>query len=116
LYKANLSDTDFNTFMAGTWSNSFKESAFRYPSDTIVLGEKKSNVDPALPSGQFYMDVYEGLGNDFTELEQSRHTTGSDYAFVDNSVRFYHQWKTLNPINLWCLYDTDRSNLVINLQ
>jgi hypothetical protein len=116
-YKTNLNDAEWNQYIvAGTWSNSFKETAIRYPSETIVLGEKKSNVDPAQPSGHFYMDIYEGYGNDFTELEQHRHTTGSDYAFVDNSVRFYHQWKTLNPLNLWAISDADRTNLSFNLQ
>lgn len=115
-YKTNLSDADFQTYMAGTWSNSFKDTAIVHPSETIVFGEKKSNVDPAQPSGHFYMDVYESLGNDFTELEQHRHNNGSDYAMVDNSVQFYRQWKTLNPLNLWAINDVDRSNLVINLQ
>jgi prepilin-type N-terminal cleavage/methylation domain-containing protein len=109
-YKTNLSDADFNSYMAGTWSNSFKDTAITYPSETIVFGEKKST------SGHFYMDLYEGYGNDFSELEQHRHNSGSDYAMVDNSVQFYRQWKTLNPLNIWAINDSDRSNLVINLQ
>lgn len=117
-YKTNLSDADFNAFMAGTYSNSLKDTDILLPSDTILLGEKKSGseTDASVPSAQFYMDVFEGLGNDFTELEQHRHNDGSDYAFIDNSVRFYHTWKTLNPVDLWAISDFDRSNLVIQLQ
>lgn len=117
-YKDTLGDTDFQSFMAGTYSNSLKETEIRFPSDTVLLGEKKSGseTDPNAPSRQFYMDVYEGLGNDFTELEEHRHNLGSDYAFVDNSVRFYHQWKTLNPVDLWAISDYNRTNLVIQLQ
>ncbi len=114
-YKDTLSDADFQTYMAGTYSNTLKETDIKYPTETIVLGEKKSNIDPSQPSGHFYMDVYESLGNDFTELEQHRHNDGSDYAFVDNSVRFYHQWKALNPLNLWAIGDFERTNLVIKL-
>jgi prepilin-type N-terminal cleavage/methylation domain-containing protein/prepilin-type processing-associated H-X9-DG protein len=115
-YKDTLSDTDFQSFMAGTYSNSIQETSIKYPVDTIVFGEKKSNVDPSQPSGHFYMDVFEDLGNDFTELEQHRHTSGSDYSFVDGSVRFYHQWQTVNPLNLWAVGDYWRSNLVMKLQ
>lgn len=114
-YKNSVSDADFAAYMAGTYSNSLKETDILFPSETIVLGEKKSNVDPAQPSGHFYMDVYESLGNDFTELEQHRHNSGSDYSFVDNSVRFYHQWKTLNP-NLWAIGEFDRTNLAFQFQ
>ena len=111
-YKANLSDTDWNAYMfAGTWSNSFKDAVIKYPSETVMFGEKKST------SGHFYMDLYEtAAGNDFSEIEQHRHSYGSDYAMVDNSVQFYRQYKTLNPLNLWAISDADRTNLSFNLQ
>lgn len=117
-YKDTLDDTSFQSFMAGTYSNSLKETDIRIPSETVLFGEKKSGspTDAGVPSGQFYMDVFEGLGNDFTELEEHRHNDGSDYGFVDNSVRFYHQWKTLNPVDLWAISDYNRTNLVIQLQ
>jgi prepilin-type N-terminal cleavage/methylation domain-containing protein len=116
-YKTNLSEADWNTYMnAGTWSNSFKDSAIVYPSETIMLGEKKST------SGHFYMDLYEldpsdnVPGNDYSELEQHRHNTGSDYTMVDGSVQFYRQYKSLNPVNLWAINDNDRSHFALNLQ
>jgi prepilin-type N-terminal cleavage/methylation domain-containing protein/prepilin-type processing-associated H-X9-DG protein len=116
-YKATLPDADWQAYIvSGTYSNSMKQTDIKYPTETIAFGEKKSNVDPSQPSGHFYMDLYEDFGNDFTELEQHRHNTGSDYAFVDGSVRFYRQWKTANPINLWAVNDLERSNTVINLQ
>ena len=59
------------------------------PSDTVAFGEKRTR------STHFYMDMLEGVGNDFTELEQTRHlgagpggrAGASNYAFFDGSTR-----------------------------
>jgi prepilin-type N-terminal cleavage/methylation domain-containing protein/prepilin-type processing-associated H-X9-DG protein len=90
---------------------SMKENAIVYPSDTIVLGEKNS------ADGDFYMDIYENGGNDFTGVaEQCRHdscgpgtnTGGSNYAFADGSARFLKFPQSLDPLNLWALTDSNR--------
>jgi prepilin-type N-terminal cleavage/methylation domain-containing protein/prepilin-type processing-associated H-X9-DG protein len=92
--------------------DSLKENAIVYPSDTIVLGEKNS------ADGDFYMDIYENGGNDFTGVaEQCRHdsrgpgthTGGSNYAFADGSARFLKFPQSLDPLNLWCISDTNRA-------
>ena len=45
-----------------------KENAIAHPSETIVLGEKQHTA------GDFYCDLLEYGGNDFTGIaEQSRH-------------------------------------------
>jgi hypothetical protein len=108
--------------MAATSPLSFKLSNIPHPSDTIVLGEKKSD------SPHYYMDLLEPgrsqdfpgvvLGNDETELEQGRHvglgpgtrSGGSVYAMADGSARFIKYWRALGPYNLWCTLDEDRTN------
>jgi len=87
------------------------ESAVKRPSDTVIFGEKK-NLS-AVSSLHYYMDLEEGKGNDYEELNQARHSagSGSDYAFVDNSVRFLKLWKSVGPeINLWAVTDAGRTN------
>ena len=93
-----------------TWQehqpNSFKQTEFLQPSEIVMFGEKKSD------STHYYMDLLEpsatgepiSVGNDYEELEQARHTTGSDYGFVDNSVRFLKRWQSMGPIeNRWAM-------------
>src|SRR5262245_34729662 len=63
---------------------SLNENVVVQPSETILFGEKEHK------SGHYYMDFLEGVGNDVTEVEQSRHSAtaqnarggGSNYAFV----------------------------------
>ena len=91
--------------------DSMKENAIIHPSDTVVLGEKKNTA------GDFYMDLNEGAGNDFSGvLEESRHdsrgpdtnTGGSNYAFSDGSARYMKVHTALYPLNLWAVSDTNR--------
>jgi prepilin-type N-terminal cleavage/methylation domain-containing protein len=121
-FKRTLTDPDFQAYMAATSPLSFKLSNIPHPSDTIVLGEKKSD------SPHYYMDLLEPgrsqdfpgvvLGNDETELEQGRHvglgpgtrSGGSVYAMADGSARFIKYWRALGPYNLWCTLDEDRTN------
>ena len=57
------------------------------------------------------MDFYQGDGNDFEEVNQSKHRAGnqakesggSNYAFVDGSVRFMKYGTTMAPENLWAV-------------
>ena len=121
-FKSTLPDADFQQYMAGTGTVCFKRANVPHPSDTIVIGEKKT------ASGHYYMDLLEPgsssdfpgrvLGNDDTELEQGRHvglgpgtrSGGSVYAMADGSARFIKYWRALGPLNLWCTLDADRSN------
>ncbi|MEO6181957.1 MAG: type II secretion system protein [Verrucomicrobiota bacterium] len=87
------------------------ENGVKRPSDTIIFGEKKNvSADNSL---HYYMDLEEGKGNDYDQLNQARHSagSGSDYAFVDNSVRFMKLWKSVGPeLNLWAVTDAGRTN------
>jgi prepilin-type N-terminal cleavage/methylation domain-containing protein/prepilin-type processing-associated H-X9-DG protein len=84
------------------------ETAVQLPSDTILFGEKESG------SEHFYMDSYEGQGNDFTEVEQSRHMGrgaggGSNFTFCDGSTRYLRFGQMLSPINLWAIIESERA-------
>jgi prepilin-type N-terminal cleavage/methylation domain-containing protein/prepilin-type processing-associated H-X9-DG protein len=111
-FKAHLSDAEFNDFMAGKYQGSMLQTSVRLPSETIVFGEKETG------SAHYFMDFLEGIGNDVTEVEQSRHCTsmknsragGSNYAMVDGSVRLLKFSKSFAPINLWATEDKWRDN------
>jgi type II secretory pathway pseudopilin PulG len=121
-FKDTLNGADFDAYMAATSPVAMKRTSIPHPSDTIILGEKKS------ASPHYYMDLLEPgsssdfpgrvLGNDDTELEQGRHaglgpgtrSGGSVYAMGDGSARYIRYWRALGPLNLWCTLDADRSN------
>lgn len=91
----------WNDFFNGNSSNpGIKESVIKEPTETILFGEKDAS------SGHYYMDYYSY--DDEKQLDEQKHgsgnrlnTGGSDYAFVDGSVRFLKWGKSFNPINLW---------------
>jgi type II secretory pathway pseudopilin PulG len=96
---------------------SLPENTIKFPSDTIIFGEKK-NIGPN-NSAHYYMDLEEvdpgtpGAGNEYGQLNQVRHSTGtgSDYSYADNSVRFVKNWKTVGPdINSWAVTVEGRTN------
>jgi hypothetical protein len=105
----------FQAEMGGSFSmgailgKAMSEQMIQNPSDTIVFGEKETS------SGHFYMDMLEGVGNDFTEVEQSRHSTtakntgGSDFAFADGSARYLRFGRMLAPQNLWAVEEAFRN-------
>ncbi|MBI3417753.1 MAG: type II secretion system protein [Verrucomicrobia bacterium] len=116
-FKQTLSDGDFAEYMGGRWLTPMKENDIKQPSETILFGEKNT------ASGHYYMDFLENVGgvvgNDLTELAQSRHSTGSansssggsNYAFVDGSVRYLKFGRSVYPINMWAVTDAWRTNV-----
>ena len=96
-----------------TDTHSMKQLAVVYPSETIIFGEKKNLPNPAM---DYFMDLDEGVGNDLDRVEQGCHSTvhkainsgGSNFAFVDASVRFKKFGTTVWPLNLWAVNDTNR--------
>jgi prepilin-type N-terminal cleavage/methylation domain-containing protein len=113
-----LGTADFNSYMGGTYTNSgMREINIPHPTDTILFGEKVTT------EGDFYMDFYEGVGNDLDRLEQGRHSNtipptpgrgGSNYAMGDGSARFIRYFGALYPLNLWAVDDADRVALAVN--
>jgi prepilin-type N-terminal cleavage/methylation domain-containing protein len=91
----------FNDYFDGSKANSvLPESAIKETSETIVFGEKTST------SGHWWMDYW--AGDDYSELEESRHGVGvhgkaggSCYTFADGSARFLRFGQTFEPVNLW---------------
>ena len=63
-FQINLDATGWQQYMAGTFPQGIRDTAVPHPSDTIAFGEKETS------SGHFYMDFYEGNGNDVDEVEQ----------------------------------------------
>jgi prepilin-type N-terminal cleavage/methylation domain-containing protein/prepilin-type processing-associated H-X9-DG protein len=88
------------------------------PSDTIVFGEKKNESTENPPFAQdYYMDMFEGNGNDADRVEHGCHSPfarprggagGSNFAFADGSARFLKYGNSVWPLNLWAVREEDR--------
>jgi prepilin-type N-terminal cleavage/methylation domain-containing protein/prepilin-type processing-associated H-X9-DG protein len=97
--------------MGAIIGKAMSEQMIKEPSETIVFGEKETM------SRHYYMDMLEGIGNDFTEVEQSRHSTssknagGSNFVFADGSARYLRYGQMLTPQNLWAIEDAYRNNV-----
>jgi prepilin-type N-terminal cleavage/methylation domain-containing protein/prepilin-type processing-associated H-X9-DG protein len=121
-----LSAAEMTDYLNGYLTNAvIKASEIPHPSDTVVFGEKKNK------SWHFHMDLLEphaggGSGNDLFELDRSRHGGtgvensgggGSNYGFVDGSVRFVKFGEILGPgINLWAVSDDARTQYAVPSQ
>lgn len=110
-----MSQQDFQTYMNGQSNVCMPDHIITKPADTILFGEKKSE------SFHYYMDLLEitsitnSAGNDFDELEQARHTTGSDYNFADNSVRFLKRFQSMGPDeNKWAVLPGARKDFAVD--
>jgi len=118
-FHSSLSQSEFDTYMSGVYPrSSMKESAVRLPSDTIIFGEKKNiAADPDGGAMDFYMDNWEGRGgNDADRVEHGCHSVfhkqegagGSNFTFVDGSVRYLKFGRSVWPLNQWAVSDADR--------
>ncbi|MGC8888058.1 MAG: DUF1559 domain-containing protein [Verrucomicrobiia bacterium] len=109
-----LTADEFRLYLSSRTNISMPESVIRYPSETILFGEKEST------STHIYMDFAQGNGNDLEEIEQSRHNTlragsgggGSNFAFCDGSARYLRCWGSVIPINMWAVTDQWRTNTI----
>jgi prepilin-type processing-associated H-X9-DG protein len=86
-----------------------------------MFGEKK-NIGQATASDplgamDYFMDMQEGQGgNDADRIEHGCHSVvhkgdrsgGSNFAFVDSSVRFLKYGRSTSPLNLWAVSEADR--------
>jgi prepilin-type N-terminal cleavage/methylation domain-containing protein/prepilin-type processing-associated H-X9-DG protein len=118
-----LADRANRSYLINGWNDFFsdalnttrcmKDLAVIYPSDTLMFGEKKNLPNPAM---DYFMDLDEGVGNDFDKVEQGCHGAstkhinagGSNFAYVDGSVRYNRYGGTVWPLNLWAVNDTNR--------
>jgi len=100
-----VTSSEWSTFETAMFASQMSENTVRFSSDTIAFGEKRNDAN------DYYMDILENGGNDFTGIaEQSRHGgsgpglgSGSNYAMVDGSARFIKFPSSLDPLNLWCV-------------
>ena len=106
-------------YMAGVYPRaSIKETVIPKPSDTIIFGEKKNlqQVDAEPVAMDFFMDMLEGKGgNDLDRVEHGCHSSlhkgkagGSNFTFMDGSVRFVRYGGSVWPLNQWAVSDADR--------
>jgi len=118
-FESVLSEEDFARFVEiltdtppeFDWPHSMNLSYVRFPSQTVIFGEKKGE------SPQAYMDFLQGAeGNDLQELEHGRHGAGkpsragrSNFAFADGSVRALRFGESITPVNLWTVSEQGRN-------
>ncbi len=105
-FRSTMSREEFDQLDQGNGSRSMRLNHVRYPSETLLFGEKQEG------SFHVHMDFYQGSGNDVEEIEQARHRTGNDkrvggsnYTFVDGSVRMLKYGESVRPVNLWAVTD-----------
>jgi prepilin-type N-terminal cleavage/methylation domain-containing protein len=94
---------------------SLRQSVIKYPSRTVVLGEKKHSGTPAGSCGDFYMDIFENssgaINNIVNKVQFARHSHngipsnsgGSNDVFADGSARFGKFGVTVWPECQWCV-------------
>jgi prepilin-type N-terminal cleavage/methylation domain-containing protein/prepilin-type processing-associated H-X9-DG protein len=108
-WQFHLSDGDYQQVMTYLYPHGMKQSAVPLPSDTILFGEKRPT------SGHVHMDFGQKNGNDKQEVAQNMHAVpgstggGSNFAFVDGSVRLLPYLGSVKPVNLWAVTDQWRN-------
>jgi prepilin-type N-terminal cleavage/methylation domain-containing protein len=102
-------------FGSDSYTDCMLERNIKVPSETILFGEKEHN------SPHFYMDLFEGVGNDVTELEQSRHlgsgpgsrAGSSNFVYGDGHTSTLPFGGSLTPVNQWATTDLWRNTAVV---
>jgi prepilin-type N-terminal cleavage/methylation domain-containing protein/prepilin-type processing-associated H-X9-DG protein len=99
-------DYYFENF-GGDWDvleEPLKSSSIPLVSDTVIFGEKLGN------SRHYYMDIFEGKGNDQTELDFKKHNNGSTYIFADGHASYLKYPQIFQPENKWAIIQAYRTN------
>ena len=106
--------TQWNDFVNHKWPFGLPSSIVQETSETILFGEKAGD------SHHFHMDLWQGFNNALDQIEHGRHNNpsgaagagGSDFGFVDGSVRYVLYWRSLAPMNLWAVMPLYRTNSI----
>jgi prepilin-type N-terminal cleavage/methylation domain-containing protein/prepilin-type processing-associated H-X9-DG protein len=109
-WEKTLSPVDYRNMMRWSYPHGMRFSDVRLPSDTILFGEKR------IGSYHMHMDFGQDAGNDKKEVAQNMHSYGnggksggSNFAFIDGSVRMLPYGGSVKPINLWAVTELWRS-------
>jgi prepilin-type N-terminal cleavage/methylation domain-containing protein/prepilin-type processing-associated H-X9-DG protein len=114
---ATLNPANWKLYISDVFGGTIQVHQIPRPSDTVLLGEKLTQ------SPHYHMDLLEpepsgAVGNDLFQLDRSRHggtgpntsSGGSNYAFVDASVRFIKFGAILFPENQWAVTAAGRTS------
>ena len=116
---ADFGSDDWNAYMARAGERTVMDEEFQHPNETILFGEKVSGTD------FFYVDLKKAMGSYLESIEHGRHggkggmlgmmerAGGSNFGFVDGSVRFLESTKSTCPVNLWGVTDYYRTNYAV---
>ena len=96
---------------------SMKESMILKPSETVAWGEKRHQAD------DFWMDLFESGDNLTDRVQHGTHSNllkptragGANFGCADGAVRFLKFGRSVNPLNWWCVKDTDRLSYALSL-
>jgi len=115
-FASSLPPPEFKSFSKGTYTGGLNESAIRFPSDTILFGEKK------VGRPDFYVDLNAITISVVDITEQGRHARslvngtksgGANHAYADGSVRYTRFGRSLCPVQQWAVTESARTNLAI---
>jgi prepilin-type N-terminal cleavage/methylation domain-containing protein/prepilin-type processing-associated H-X9-DG protein len=111
-FRENLATNTWDEFYDHRYPHGLPELAIHDPSETLMFGEKNTDVD------HVHIDVLQApLGNDVDgTVEYGRHSNprrggrsgGSNFGFCDGSVRYIPYGQALTPRNLWGVTETWR--------
>ncbi len=109
-WEKTLTSRQYRRMMYWTHPHGMRISDVKLPSETILFGEKR------IGSFHVHMDFGQDSGNDKEEVNQNMHSAGSggksggsNYAFVDGSVRMLPFGGSVKPVNLWAVTDIWRA-------
>ena len=111
-FASTLSPADLQRFNSGALGGTINEATIGQPGETVAFGEKRTGTK------DFYFDLAGvSRGTAHLALEQRRHmrtsrtgSGGSNYGFVDGSVRYLANGQSFEPVNLWSVTGSIRTN------
>jgi len=114
-YEMNGCDDVTGSFIGAALNQGYvKQSSIVVPSATIELGEKP----PAIPD--FWMDIWQPGENVTNSVSHGMHggsqpsiQGGANDGMFDCSVRYYKFGLDISPVDLWGVYDSNRTTAAV---
>jgi prepilin-type N-terminal cleavage/methylation domain-containing protein len=112
---------NWSGFLSGPKRGTIREGEIETPSDTVLVGEKKSDT------AFFTADLHQDKGSFYDSMEHGRHTAGvntdlpgrtkktggSNFGFADGSAHYQEYGKAACPINKWGVTGYWRTNYAV---